>query len=636
MRLVRHPFILSLLMCLGVLLVFSAFTSTEGGYHSKGAQWAYRMADLSTFEGEWFTASGNCVNCHGPNDEGLANINAEGEDVSVVTHWQATMMANAARDPFWKAKVSHEVLKAPQHQLEIENTCATCHAPQGHYEATLSGATHFDMSDLEESELGLDGVGCMGCHRIEDDNLDDRVNGDLPFAEENIAYGPFDNPWDGLMSGQSGFIPVYGEHISKSELCASCHSLFTQTLDLEGNPIDNTFFEQATYHEWLNSDYPAENTECQTCHMPRVEGGVIVSDQPNWLFPQLFGEHHFVGGNSFMLRLMQNNKEELGVSASDEQYNATIQRTINQLQQQTVNMELVHFKTEDDTAYFSLNLENLAGHKFPSGYPARLAMVEFLLREEDDSPLFHSGGYDQDHRIPSRDPLFEPHWDVIRTEDQVQIYETVIADVADQPTTILERAFYPLKDNRLVPRGFRNDIPIYDTTLMAGAVLNDINFNEGLNGKDQIEYRVALNGYSGDLKAEATLWYQSVPPRWVDEMFEDSTPEIDAFKSMFESTDQEPVVVKLTQIVSNTQLQPTSPKPLAFPNPTTTSWVSVALEPGVTIAEVQIFNQAGKLVQEGTWNKETQLIWLGSEAAGRYFIKLETSLGTQVVSVVKI
>lgn len=632
----RHPFILSLLLCTGVFVLFSAFTPETDAYHARGTHLIYRLADLSTFEGEWFTGSGNCVACHGPDENGEVNVNANGEDVSVVTHWQATMMANSARDPFWKAKVSHEVLNAPQYQTEIENTCATCHAPQGHYEAILTGAEHFTMADLAESELGQDGVGCIGCHRIEDDGLGDRFNGDLPFAEENIAYGPFNNPWDGLMSGLTGFIPVHGEHTTKSELCASCHSLFTSTLDLDGEPVGSTFFEQATYHEWLNSDYPGEDTECQTCHTPRVEGGVIVSDQPNWLFPQTFGQHHFVGGNTFMLRLMQDHKEELGISASDEQYDATIQRTLDQLQQQTVNMNVQHVRNENDTAYFVLELENLAGHKFPSGYPARISMLEFLLREEGGNTIFQSGGYDENMLIPARDELYEPHWDVINSEDQVQIYEMVMADVTDAPTTILERAYYPLKDNRLVPRGFRSDVPVYDTTLMAGTVLTDANFNEGRNGSDLIEYRVPLNGYEGELVVEATLWYQSVPPRWVDEMFAESTPEIESFKAMFESTAQEPVEVRSIELVSNTQLQPTSPDPLVFPNPTTTGYVSVALPEDTEIDQVQVFDQSGRLMQEGTWNKETQLVWLGSDAAGRYYIVMETTGGRVVVSVVKL
>jgi hypothetical protein len=62
----------------------------------------------------------------------------------------------------------------------------------------------------------------------------------------------------------------------------------------------------------------------------------------------------------------------------------------------------------------------------------------------------------------------------------------------------------------------------------------------------------------------------------------------------------------------------------------------VALPEGTEIKEVQVFDPSGKRMQEGYWNKETQLIWLGSEAAGRYYIVMETTGGRVVVSVVKL
>ena len=54
------------------------------------------------FVSETFAGSGNCVWCHN-------NIHdQQGNDVSIGTDWSSTMMANASRDPFWRAKVRHE------------------------------------------------------------------------------------------------------------------------------------------------------------------------------------------------------------------------------------------------------------------------------------------------------------------------------------------------------------------------------------------------------------------------------------------------------------------------------------------------------------------------------------------------
>ena len=74
-------------------------------------------------------------------------------------------------------------------------------------------------------------------------------------------------------------------------------------------------------------------------------------------------------------------------------------------------------------------------------------------------------------------PSWEPHHDVIRSEDQAQIYEMVMGDVNGDKTTVLERAKIPLKDNRLTPLGFSTSHPTYDTTLVAGVPATDIDFN---------------------------------------------------------------------------------------------------------------------------------------------------------------
>ena len=47
--------------------------------------------------------------------------------------------------------------------------------------------------------------------------------------------------------------------------------------------------EQATYHEWLNSAYADDGespTECQDCHMPKVEEGVVISSGYLFLEPR--------------------------------------------------------------------------------------------------------------------------------------------------------------------------------------------------------------------------------------------------------------------------------------------------------------------------------------------------------------
>lgn len=541
------------LVAFGAGQLFTGAQDPHQRYGKDDAEWTrWRMGELCTEEGVYFTGSGNCVNCHAPDPNGHALVDENGATVSPVSDWQATLMANSARDPFWQAKVDHEGLVNPTHRESIENLCTACHAPQGYHEAHMTGSAGpngYTLEDLLDDELGLDGVGCTACHGIDNDNLASRHNGDLPINEENVAWGGFENPWDGLMSGQTGFIPAYGEHMRTSEVCASCHSLYTHTQDLEGEETGEVFFEQTTYLEWVNSAFNAENVQCQTCHMPLVEGGAIAATQPNWLFPQRFGKHHLVGGNAFMLKLMRDNAVQLSLSASPTQFDSTIARTVASLQRETARLEVQQLASETGEWAFAVEVENLAGHKFPSGYPARVAYLEFVLTDGQSDTLFHSGRWSEDGGIAGRDDEWEPHWNEITSEDQVQIYELVMGDVSGANTQVLERADIILKDNRLVPRGFSTLHPVYDTVQVGPMAALDLDFNrrndEEGSGTDRLIYRVQADPSVSNVEAIVTLHYQAVPAKWVSALFEysDQSDRIAAFESMYNAADRTPVVV---------------------------------------------------------------------------------------------
>ena len=75
-----------------------------------------------------FTGSGKCAGCHGTDPVGYANVTEDGHDINPTDQWRSSM-ANSAKDPFWRAKVAHEVAVNPSHQLELEDKCTSCHAP---------------------------------------------------------------------------------------------------------------------------------------------------------------------------------------------------------------------------------------------------------------------------------------------------------------------------------------------------------------------------------------------------------------------------------------------------------------------------------------------------------------------------
>ena len=74
--------------------------------------------------------------------------------------------------------------------------------------------------------------------------------------------------------------------------------------------------------------------------MPEVVGGVRIATESD--FPRSpFSEHVLVGGNAYMLDLFRTFVDDLGLTASAEQFEVTRQRTVEQLRNQTVELEFV-------------------------------------------------------------------------------------------------------------------------------------------------------------------------------------------------------------------------------------------------------------------------------------------------------
>ncbi|HEY7185967.1 MAG TPA: hypothetical protein VH436_05435, partial [Vicinamibacterales bacterium] len=123
-----------------------------------------------------FTHSENCVACH----NNLTTPN--GDDVSIGSTWRSTMMANAARDPYWHAGVRRETIDHPSHAAEIQDECAACHMPMAQKIARASGSlgqvfAHLPIAQANRSELqslASDGVSCSVCHQISPERLGTR------------------------------------------------------------------------------------------------------------------------------------------------------------------------------------------------------------------------------------------------------------------------------------------------------------------------------------------------------------------------------------------------------------------------------------------------------------------------------
>jgi hypothetical protein len=595
--------------------------------------------------GEFFLPSTNCRGCHGFDSAYTANINENGDDINLVDRWESSMMAMAAKDPLWRAKVSQEILVNPGHALELQDKCTSCHAPLGRYTSLYHGNPHFTMADLATDTLGLDGVSCGACHAISP-TVGFSYSGLIPFdTTDHVEYGPFTSPYVGPMQLYEGFTPTYSDHMDQARVCSSCHTLVTETVDLSGNPTGGHFVEQATYHEYLNSDFPANNITCQTCHMPKLTDPIIIANGTSGLTPRFpFNQHKFAGANYFMLNLIKNNRDSLGVTVPAISFDSSIVATADQLRLNSINFDLQNDSITPDTAYFSVKLENKAGHKFPSGYPARRAVVQFVVTDASGDTLFSSGLFDDEFRVIGENPSFEPHHNVINQTNKPQIYEMAMGDVTSSFTSVLERAAVVLKDNRLPPVGFTSSHPTYDSMIVSADADGDPDFNKISSiqgsGIDYVHFHVPVTGTSGNLKILSKVYYQSVPPKWLDEMFAMSSPEINKFKAMFNAADQNPFLVASDSIVN--LLVPMGINTLkaaglnVWPTISMDGKVYVSAEFGQMIRSVDVIGSDGKLYGRFASNGfEPEIVVSLPQVPGVYYLRILTGNKIYYKKVVK-
>ncbi|HFC12603.1 MAG TPA: hypothetical protein ENJ56_07135, partial [Anaerolineae bacterium] len=268
---------------------------------------------LTEFTSADFSGSGNCATCHSNLTDSASN------DVSIDTDWRATMMANAAKDPLWQAKVESEVIRNPSIGPAIEAKCATCRMPMAHTQAGVNGTpiSIFGSGFLSPTnalhDAAMDGVSCTLCHQIADQNLGQPAtfSGHFPIdtstnAPDRLIYGQYDGGLQNPMRFSVGYTPVHGSQIEDSGLCGTCHTLYTTPVDSNSNPLAIDFPEQMTYLEWENSAYDDAGStpaSCQECHMRPATGLVRISNTPPNVLPlPNFRRHDVVGANTFMLK----------------------------------------------------------------------------------------------------------------------------------------------------------------------------------------------------------------------------------------------------------------------------------------------------------------------------------------------
>jgi hypothetical protein len=475
-----------------------------------------------------FKTSGNCMPCHN------SLLTPSGEDISIGSSWRATMMANSGRDPYWQAGVRRETIDHPSASADIQDECSICHMPMATALAHMDHRkgevfSHLPVKDHSEEidQLAHDGVSCALCHQISSDKLGTPesfvggfvIAGKQPTPTPRPVYGPFDieKGLTTVMRSSAEFQPTHGDHIRQSELCATCHTLYTKALNPQGEVVGQ-LPEQMMYLEWKHSAYETEQKSCQSCHMPVVQEDTPIASvlaQPR----AGMARHVFVGGNFFMLRMLNRFRLDLGVEALPAELEASAARTVANLQSQTAGICVDHGELTGGRLQLDLDVQNLTGHKLPTAYPSRRAWLHMTVRDRNGRPVFESGAIRPSGLIEGNDndadgAKFEPHYTEIRQPDQVQIYESIMGDPAGVPTTGLLTASQYLKDNRLLPRGFDKATASPDIKVVGGA-LADTDF---AGGSDRTRYSIDVGSAEGPFQVDVELRFQPIGFRWAQNL----------------------------------------------------------------------------------------------------------------------
>lgn len=554
-----RPSLRSALLGAGACLLLAAAWAPSLADDQRAAGRPVVPAPQRVLEGR-FATSLVCAQCHSSSIRATALRDAKGRSVAPFDLWRASMMANSARDPLWRAVVAAEMAATPSKAAEIQAECMRCHAPMAHIEAERAGdpvSLALLTEDSPRGQLARDGVSCTVCHQIPPTALGND-SGHLGIGDDKVIYGPHPDPFAMPMRRFTGFTPTFAPHLRDSRHCATCHTLHTETLAPDGAPTGHRLAEQTPYQEWKNSVFDAERAEpgpeaksCQGCHVPwtDLDGEVIetrIARNPAGRdFPPVkprapFGRHVFLGGNTLVPAILRDRGEELGALAPRESFVAVLAETRAQLTQRTARVQVLEAAREGDRVRLAVKAENLVGHKLPTGFPeVRRAWLRVRVRDASGAVIAASGEHDAHGRIlgAAGAPLpselaggpVEPHRDRVTSPDEVALFEAILADPSGLPTWRLLRAAGYVKDDRLLPRGWRADHPDAAATAPVG-VQGDGDFT---GGEDVVRYD--LPAAAGPLTVEVDLLYQTLGARFAAELYTFDAPEVARLEAMVDA-----------------------------------------------------------------------------------------------------
>jgi hypothetical protein len=451
----------------------------------------------------------NCAKCHAV-QENAANY--------PYFTWQGGMMAQAARDPVFRAALAI----ANQDIPDVGGYCIRCHSPRG----WLAGrSTAADASLLTQESDDMNGVSCAVCHRLVDPLSEEAAKfakqvppgyGDAMYVVDtaDVVRGPYPDP--------AGVAPhhkrVQSSYQASGQLCGNCHDVSNPTLaqDSDKQPPHAFGPIERTFSEWLLSDFAKGDNPrtCQSCHFPQIAGGGQATKTS--AHRDYFVRHGATGGSTWVQDALYAISIRRNPGGKDAE-SKMIARTFAGLDHEALLAGKARAREFLKTAAAlglecsggraALTITNLTGHKLPTGYPeGRRMWINVRFLNGEGKLLSELGQYGARPDTLSGRAVTVP---TLLDPEKTRVYECLPGlskEQADKYHNPPGASFHFIlndvvtKDNRIPPLGFNNAAFASHLAAPVGA-----EYADGQNW-DRIEFPLP----PGAAQVEVRLLYQSV------------------------------------------------------------------------------------------------------------------------------
>lgn len=475
-----------------------------------------------------FSDADGCGNCHGGG--------FRGDTTYLPTDtWAGTMMGNAARDPVFFAALTVANQDAPG----VGTYCLRCHSPIGFVKghAAQPDGSLFDAIDKQ-------GVGCETCHRAKQSALPEGPylysDAQLVYDEVTAKHGPY--PTCDMSDPNSACSPahetVLDTGLASSRFCGQCHQVTNPDVHLRDATGADTGLEfplDTTYEEWEKSAFGTVGdpsfASCADCHMPKKIGMWPVTKLP--FSPERTDprEHAFVGGNHWGIQaVMEANPDR--VAAYPAAFDLALQRTLDNLAA-SVKVTMMGAPASlkpGDSFEITVHVENLTGHKFPTGYAeSRRAWIAVGFSDGAQMETALAGAYD----------MATGH---IQASPATHVYRAQHGKwdgAAGQPEEHLALHDMIISDTRIPPKGFGATATTTPTA--------EIDFGDGQGGYnhfDEMKFTLAAPAGAGEMTLWARVYYQSMTREYIEFLKNENTTDAkgDELEAIYQATGEAPPI----------------------------------------------------------------------------------------------